>query len=36
MKSSRDVSGWYNRVFKKKRRQLVKKIELDENGLRLV
>ena len=27
---------WYNRVFKKKRRQLVKKIELDENGLRLV
>ena len=27
---------WYNRVFEKKRRQLVKKIELDENGLRLV
>ena len=26
----------YNRVFEKKRRQLVKKIELDENGLRLV
>ena len=26
----------YNRVFEKKCRQLVKKIELDENGLRLV
>ena len=26
----------YNRIFKKKRRKLVKKIELDENGLRLV
>ena len=37
MKSSRDVSpDWYNRVFEKKRRQLVKKIELEENGLRLV
>ena len=37
MKSSKDVSpDWYNRVFEKKRRQLVKKIELEENGLRLV
>jgi len=25
-----------NRVYEKKRRQLVKKIELEENGLRLV